>query len=117
MNSDLSSFGNPVDRMYNTKVDIKIVYGGAHSRDKIEAENFSGFSNVTLLPIQNYPFHTSLLIYTKKGEKLKEALTRKIDSRSKDDHFFRPNNNEILICEILNKVDIYEFELNEILLK
>lgn len=117
MRDDLSRFGNPIERMIDSNVEIKIIYGGSHKRDEKEAKNFKDFSNVELLPISDYPFHTSMLIYTKKDEKLKLALTRKIDSRSKDDSFFRPEDNEKLIKEIINKIDFYKFELNEILLK
>ncbi|WP_347455429.1 hypothetical protein [Acinetobacter thermotolerans] len=117
MNDDLVKFGNPINRLNESNIDIQIVYGGAHHRDKLEAENFSKFSNVILSPIKDYPFHTSLLIYTKKGEKLKQALTRKIDSKSKDDQFFRPENNEQLILELLNKIEFYNYDLNDILLK
>ena len=38
MRDDLSRFGNPIERMIDSNIEIKIIYGGSHKRDEKEAK-------------------------------------------------------------------------------
>lgn len=112
----LLNYGNIEKRILNSDLDIHIVYGDAHPRDKFEAERLANYSNVSLRPIMNYPFHTSVLLYTRKGESLINALTNKVHSLNKDDAFFVPENNDKLVNDFISVANNYHYDLNELIL-
>lgn len=116
--NDLVEFGNPLNRMnsLNPNVEIDIIYGGNHERDKKEAEAFKGYDNVNLQPILGYPFHTSIMLYTKKGEALLKGISNRAIAAHKDDLFFEVKSHDVLVEQILKEVDNYNYDLNPILL-
>lgn len=116
MQFNLQKYGSPMNRMGDSTIEINIIYGDCHSRDRKEAEKFAKFKNVELMPLNEYPFHTSVLLYTKKGALLEKALTNKAAMQTKDDIFFAQENDSILTQQIVGKINEYNFDLNEILL-
>ena len=113
---DLKMFGNPIKRIDEVDIKVNIIYGSDHERDGIEAEKYIGVKNVTLKPLLDYPFHTSILMYTKKGDSLVKALSNKTAAANKDDQFFKPENNDVLVNQILNNIHKYDLDLNDLLL-
>lgn len=96
-------------------IQISIIYGALNQKDAAEAQRLQNIQSVKLMPIPDYPFHTSLLLYSKKGDSLKKAFTQKIHSKNKDDEFFRPENNEKLIQSFLCKLETMNYDLHDVL--
>lgn len=108
-------YGNLDELLKFKYVNIKIVYGDLNNKDELEAMRLNRVSGIDFMPIPNYPFHMSLMLYTKKNHELCQAFTKKIYTRNKDDEFFRPKNNELLIRKFLKIADNYNYDLNSLI--
>ncbi|RZK48071.1 MAG: hypothetical protein EOO99_11525 [Pedobacter sp.] len=95
---------------------IFVIYGENHFHDKVEAQRLSCSSLIKLLPIPSYSFHTSIVLYTKKGEQLSKTLTNKIHTSNEDAAYLSPKNSNNLLKDFLLNVDKFNYDLNDLLL-
>ncbi|MDP1369193.1 hypothetical protein Q8G42_00110 [Acinetobacter lwoffii] len=118
--NDLEKHGNleQLNSEITDNINILAIYGELHERDEKECLRMKSFNCIELKPIESYPFHTSILLFTKKGEALIKGLTSRFDDNTvkNDDNFFAPQNSEELAKNFINSIDRYNYELSDYLI-
>lgn len=117
--SDLENYGNleKINAKMTNNIKIFTFYGEFHERDKKECLRVVGFNGVELKPVVDYPFHTTILLFTKKGDALINGLTARFSATVKtDDDFFAPENADELTQKFLKSIDQHHYNLNDYLL-
>lgn len=117
--SDLKKYGNlnNISTSISKNIKVSVIYGDSHAKDVIECLRIKENSFIEYTPVPNYPLHSTLLIFTKKGDELVKAMTTRFSSKIKtDDDFFTPDNVDDFTSDFLNSIDRYKYDLNDYLI-
>lgn len=115
----LESFGNleQLSTRMTKNIKITVLYGELYERDKNECLRIKNIQGITLKPIIGCPFHTTLILFVKKGEDLVNGLMSKIQKNVKDDDdYFKQDNSEELTHKFMDSIKNSDYELNDYLI-
>jgi len=110
----VKKFGGLADKFekIDSNLSIHILYGALHRRDKAEARKLSNMKRVFFHPVENFPLHTTIALYIKKGEALAKALQNTVLTGGGDDAFFADQDQDLDMEKFLKEEYYQKMDLN-----